>query len=53
MKEYVKPVFEVAQVRVSERIAATSCVRVGSCYKGVEDECQPNWTQFDWNSTPY
>lgn len=53
MKSYIKPVFEIAQVRVSERIAATSCVRVGSCLQGVEAECQPNWTQFNWNSSSY
>ncbi len=49
MKEYVKPVFEMAQVCVSERIAQTSCVKVGSCFAGVNTECEPNWTNYTWN----
>jgi hypothetical protein len=40
MKRYVKPVFEVAQVKVSERIAGTSCRGEGSCWND-------NWTRWE------
>jgi hypothetical protein len=49
MKAYVKPVFEIAQVCVNERIAQTSCLKVGSCFNGVEMDCKPNWTSYTWN----
>jgi|GEM_PF-1816895 len=52
VKKYVKPVFEVAQVRVTERIAGSSCTEHGSCYGGdivVPWECIPGWTNPDAN----
>lgn len=49
MKKYVKPLFEVAQVRVNERIAATSCTEYGTCYNS-------GWTHWDcdkWTTPTY
>ena len=49
MKAYVKPVFEIAQVCVNERIAQTSCVKMGSCFAGTGAGCKENWNSFTWN----
>ncbi|NLB77708.1 MAG: hypothetical protein GXY17_11620 [Clostridiaceae bacterium] len=53
MKAYIKPVFEIAQVSVNERIAQTSCVKVGSCFNSTATECKPDWTMYTWNQGSY